>query len=197
MEQALPSPATVERDASSTTRVAIYETARDKHIVFTEGCWEGGAKPGMWDRGERYARHIINDLNHWVAAWIDWNAVLDIEGGPNHVGNFCDAQILVDRETGRVVYQTSYHYFGHFSRFIRLGAIRLGLSVPDVQPGLAALACRNPNGEIVVVLLNDADVALRTQLNLGATSAGMTLPAHSIRTVVIKDETALEELATK
>ena len=27
----------------------------DKHVMFTEGCWEGGVKLGQWDRGVRYA----------------------------------------------------------------------------------------------------------------------------------------------
>ncbi|CDF57108.1 O-Glycosyl hydrolase family 30 [Thermobrachium celere DSM 8682] len=38
-------------------------------------------------------------------------------GGPNHVGNYCDAPIIVDTENDRVYYQSSYYYIGHFSRF--------------------------------------------------------------------------------
>ncbi|MCW8834191.1 MAG: glycosyl hydrolase, partial [Colwellia sp.] len=43
----------------------------------------------------RYARNIIVSLNHWLEGWIDWNIVLDKNGGPNHVGNFCGAPIMI------------------------------------------------------------------------------------------------------
>ena len=50
----------------------------------------------------RYARNIIVSLNHWVTGWIDWNIVLDARGGPNHVGNYCGAPIMIDTDSGRV-----------------------------------------------------------------------------------------------
>ena len=78
---------------------ALHAAFPDKHILFTEGCWEGGVKLGQWDRGERYSRNMIGDLRNWVCGWIDWNMVLDTRGGPNHVGNWCDAPVLVDAET--------------------------------------------------------------------------------------------------
>ena len=53
----------------------------DKHVMFTEGCWEGGVKLGQWDRGARYAHHMIGDLNHGCVAWCDWNLALDHTGG--------------------------------------------------------------------------------------------------------------------
>ena len=70
----------------------------DKHLLFTEGCQEGGPHHGSWELGERYARSMINDLNRWTVGWIDWNLLLDDSGGPNHVGNLCSAPILADRE---------------------------------------------------------------------------------------------------
>jgi len=35
----------------------------------------------------RYARNIIVSLDHWVKGWIDWNVILDQDGGPNHENN--------------------------------------------------------------------------------------------------------------
>ena len=34
---------------------------------------------GDWDRGERYIHNIIEDLNHWVVGWTDWNLALDLQ----------------------------------------------------------------------------------------------------------------------
>jgi O-Glycosyl hydrolase family 30. len=37
----------------------------------------------------RYARDIIGCLNNWVDGWIDWNMVLDTQGGPNWLKLVC------------------------------------------------------------------------------------------------------------
>ena len=71
----------------------LYDAWPEKHLLFTEGCQEGGPHTGEWAVGERYARSIINDLNRWTVGWIDWNLLLDDTGGPNHAGNLCSAPI--------------------------------------------------------------------------------------------------------
>ena len=99
----------------------VHDEFPDKELIFTEGCQEGGPHIGSWDLGERYATSIINDLNRWTVAWIDWNLILDELGGPNHVGNFCSAPIIVDTKSQEILYQSSYYYMGHFSRFLKPG----------------------------------------------------------------------------
>ena len=99
----------------------VHDEFPDKQLIFTEGCQEGGPHIGSWDLGERYATSIINDLNRWTVAWIDWNLILNEQGGPNHVGNYCSAPIIVDTHSQDLLYQSSYYYIGHFSRFILPG----------------------------------------------------------------------------
>lgn len=40
---------------------------------------EGSPILGRWNRAERYLHNIIEDLNHWVVGWTDWNLALDLE----------------------------------------------------------------------------------------------------------------------
>lgn len=154
----------------------------DKHVLFTEGCWEGGVRLGQWDRGSRYARNIIGDLNHGVCGWIDWNMALDLTGGPNHVGNLCDAPVLVDAATGEVHFQSSFYYLGHFSRFIKPGARVLGLETTPY--GLEALACRNLDGSLAVVVHNPGAEAREFTLRVGDDASARRIPAHAIQTYV-------------
>ncbi len=170
----------------------------DKMLVFTEGCIEGGARPGAWFPGERYAHNIINDLNAGCTAWVDWNIALDLEGGPNHAGNFCDAPVLVDTERGTFTFQSSYWYLGHFSKFIKPGAIRLGSSIEsgmtpatvDGRLGNAFEACafRNPDGTTAVVLCNRTEADMIYGLDAGADDGRQLLfcPPRSIQTVLIE-----------
>lgn len=168
----------VSEDFAASSR--LRQKFPGKHVLFTEGCWEGGVKLGRWDRGERYARNILGDLNNGVCGWIDWNLALDITGGPNHVGNLCDAPILVDPASGEVHFQPSFHAIGHFSRFIRPGARRLlRLSEPA---GLDATGFRNRDSSLAVVVHNTGDAAVDFTLAAGSTHLAARIPAHALQT---------------
>lgn len=161
----------------------IHDDFPDKHLLFTEGCIEGGVKLGAWHTGERYARNMIGDFNNWLEGWIDWNIVLNEQGGPNHVGNYCDAPIIVDTQTGEVHYNSSYFYIGHFSKFVKPGAVRIKhvLSTDAIQ----TVAFQNQDGSVVVVMMNATD----TLENITVSSEGqlreVELPCHSITTLIM------------
>jgi len=161
----------------------VHEAWPDKFLIFTEGCQEGGPHIGSWETGERYARSIIQDLNRWTVAWVDWNLVLDETGGPNHVGNFCSAPVIADRRTGEALYQSSYYYIGHFSRFIRPGARRLGCA-PTLDD-LEATAFLNTDGTLAVVTLNRSEQPLEFLLRVDGLEVQTDVPAHGIKTYLV------------
>ena len=151
--------------------------------MFTEGCHEGGCHIGRWDRVARYAHHIIGDLNHGCEAWCDWNLILDQTGGPNHVGNLCDAPVTIDTDSKEVHYQSSYFYFGHFSRFLKPGSQRIGLSY--VGGPLEATAVVNPDGSRATVVHNSSSDGHVYRLLVDGGGVEIWIPARSIQTVVI------------
>jgi glucosylceramidase len=156
----------------------------DKHLLFTEGCQEGGPHLGEWGLGERYAHSMINDFNRWSTGWTDWNLLLDETGGPNHVGNFCSAQIIADTKKNELLFQSSYYYMGHFARFVRPGAKRILCS--SNKEDLEATAFLNPDGKASVVVLNRTDTQRLFCLNLAGLETTGMLPAHSIGTYIIE-----------
>ncbi|RUS42863.1 glycoside hydrolase family 30 beta sandwich domain-containing protein [Cohnella sp. AR92] len=160
----------------------VHDRFPDKKLVFTEGCHEGGVQLGSWKSGERYAHDIIGNLNNWMSGWTDWNIVLDEQGGPNHVGNFCDAPIIADTTTDTLTFQSSYYYIGHFSKYIRPGAVRVGSS--KYTEKLQTTAFRNPDGTIAVVVLNKTDEEVPYILRNREEIAEASIPAHSIQTVL-------------
>jgi glucosylceramidase len=160
----------------------VREAWPDKHLVFTEGCQEGGPHHGSWALGERYARSLIQDLRNGCEGFIDWNLMLDETGGPNHVGNLCSAPLLVDRARGEVMKQSSYWALGHFSRFIRPGARRIVCA--SGTAAVEVVAFRNLDGSVATVLLNRSDEARPLQLRWDGRFAGFELPARAIATLV-------------
>lgn len=153
-------------------------------LYFTEGCIEGGVKLGQWDRGEIYAHNMIGDFNNGLEAWLDWNLALDLQGGPNHVGNYCDAPLVVDAANDRLHYQSSYWYIGHFSRFVLPGAKALPTNWPLNCP-METTAFINPNGQVVVVAMNKGNQSEHLQLELKGQVWELELAAHSIETWLI------------
>ncbi|HXC36132.1 MAG TPA: glycoside hydrolase family 30 protein [Candidatus Acidoferrales bacterium] len=155
------------------------------HLLFTEGCVSNfdSRLMGNWNWGETYAISMIHDFNNGAEGWTDWNVLLDKNGGPNHVGNFCFAPIHADTDTGTLYYMDSYYYIGQFSKFIRPGAKRIISS--SSQDDLLTTAFINPDKSIAVIVLNVSDKPQPFHLWMQEKAADNTSPAHSIMTLVM------------
>ncbi|HEX8849726.1 MAG TPA: glycoside hydrolase family 30 protein [Gemmatimonadaceae bacterium] len=162
----------------------VRETFPDKKLIFTEGTAEN-FKPeniNAWRLGEYYGRSMINDFNDGAVGWTDWNVLLDEQGGPNHVGNFCFAPIHADTKAGTLTYTSSYWYIGHFSKFVRPGARRIAVS--PSRSALLATGFVNPDGSVAVVVMNRGDKPVTYNLWVHGNAAETTALPHSIQTLV-------------
>lgn len=168
----------------STRRVA--ESFPNKHLLFTEGCVEkfDFNRLNDWALGERYGLSMINDFNAGTVGWTDWNILLDENGGPNHVGNYCFAPVHADTRNGSLIYTNSYYYMGHFSKFIHPGAKRIISNAS--RDKLLTTAYINPDGKLAVVVMNKSDDNVDYYLWIKGKAAKTTSPAHSIATLVVE-----------
>ena len=163
----------------------VHDEFPDKELIFTEGCQEGGPHIGSWDLGERYATSIINDLNRWTVGWIDWNLILDELGGPNHVKNYCSAPIIVDTGSQEILYQSSYYYMGHFSRFIKPGDTVIDSNCDNENLHVLSSINSSKNSIQTVVLNKENDSAGFQYLRDNYIS-DISIPERSIITIVDK-----------
>lgn len=164
----------------------VKESYPDKELMFTEGCAESFNSERIlhWSLGERYAHSMVNDINSGTSAWVEWNILLDEKGGPNHVGNFCFAPIHADTKTGELIYTNSYYYIGHFSKFIQRGAKRIAVS--STRNSLETTGFINPDGTMVVIVLNRTANKITFQLGINNQAAGLAALSHSMMTVLMK-----------
>ena len=188
-----------------------HQKAPDKYLIQTEACvdaeipkwkddawyWRKEATDWGWDWApekdkhlhpkyapvNRYARDIIGCLNNWVDGWVDWNMVLDKQGGPNWFKNWCVAPVLVDPEKDEVYFTPIYYIMSHFSKFIRPGAQRIGLDNTDKK--LLVTAAKNPDGSIAVVVFNEANEAKNLSLILGEYRTNIQINEQAIQTIVL------------
>ena len=162
----------------------VKEAYPDKELLFTEGCAESFRKDGYqtWRNAERYGRSMINDFNYGTVGWTDWNILLDQRGGPNHVGNFCFAPMHGDLTTGELIYTPSYYYIGHFSKFIRPGAVRI--STAASRSHLLATSFLNQNGKMVTVVMNQSDLNIIYKLVVDDKQTTVQILPHAIQTLI-------------
>lgn len=188
-----------------------HEVAPDKYLIQSEGCvdaevpkwkddqwyWSKEATDWGWDWASedqkylhpkyvpvyRYARDIIGCLNNWVDGWVDWNMVLDRQGGPNWFENWCVAPVIVDPEADEVYFTPIYYTMVHFSKYIRPGARVIDLENSDES--LMVAAAENPDGTIAVVVLNQGTKARHFQLSLKGKSTNVAISGQALQTILI------------
>lgn len=159
---------------------AVKRMYPEKKIYFTEGCVEYSRFADSDDvqKAEMYAHDMIGNFNAGISAFFDWNLLLDEEGGPNHAGNFCAAPVMCEG-TG-VAKRLPYYYIGHFSRYVKRGAVQVAST--RYTDKIKTAAFLNPDGERVVVLLNKTGEPLEIALREDGSGVSMTIEAHSIVT---------------
>lgn len=162
---------------------AVRTIYPDKELIFTEGCVEYSRfkSNNQVKNAEMYLHDMIGNLNQGMNGYIDWNLVLNAQGGPNHVGNFCDAPIMYDKDNDQLDIKLSFHYIGHLSRFVKKGAKRILVSRYTDQ--VDAVGFVNPDGEKVVVLMNRTENDLKMQVCEEKNVCDITLTAHTVITL--------------
>ena len=131
----------------------------------------------------RYARDMIGCLNNWVDGWVDWNMVLDTQGGPNWFKNWCIAPVIVDPKKDEVYFTPLYYTMAHFSKYIRPDATIIGLENSDIE--LKVTAAENTDGSIAVVVFNEGTTQKSFKLSLGEKESTITISAQAIQTILI------------
>jgi len=164
----------------------VHQAFPDKNLIFTEGCAEryDATKLNDWSLGEKYGTSMINDFNDGTVAWTDWNVLLDEQGGPNHVGNFCFAPVHADTKSGNLIYTNSYYYIGQFSKFIKPGARRIASAAS--RDKLLTTAYMNPDGKLAVVVMNKTDEKIDYFLWIKGKAAKVSSNPHSIATLIVQ-----------
>ena len=163
----------------------VHDAFPEKNLLFTEGClypFDSG-KLNEWHWGEQYGESLIHDLNNWAVGWVDWNILLDENGGPNHSNNFCYAPIIGNIKTGELQFMNSYYYIGHFSKFIQPGAKRIACS--SNEDSLIATAFVNQEGTIPVVVMNKTIHEIHFQVWISGKVCKYKALPNSIMTFIV------------
>ena len=165
----------------------IRERFPDKKLILSEACIEYSkfAQDDYLNNAQKYAHDMIGNMNNGMNGFYDWNIVLDQQGGPNHVGNFCDAPFLYDIKEQKLMRRNTAAYLWHFSHFIKEGAVRI--ETTNYSDVLEVTAWKNQDGSIAVVLLNRSKEAIPANIRIGDTCVRLSVAAESISTGMVTE----------
>ena len=191
-----------------------HQKAPNKYLIETEGCidaevphwkeddwyWSKEATDWGWDWAPeeekhlhpkyvptyRYARDIIGCVNNWVDGWIDWNMVLDKQGGPNWFKNWCLAPVIVDPDNDEVYYTPLYYIMSHFSKYMRPGAQRIALQSSDSTLQLTAV--QNPDNSIALFILNENESGKQIEVSIENQSTQLYINGRALQTIIFPNK---------
>jgi len=143
----------------------------DKSVFLSEG--------SMF--GLKGATKIIAFLRNWASSYNAWVTMIDSNGGPNN-GPFKASRtcVTLDADTLEVDYHFDYYMYGHFMKFVRRGAVRIDSGESTEE--LANVAFKNPDGSIVLVLVNTSTDKKSMAISLDGSSLRTSIPGSSVVT---------------
>lgn len=142
------------------------------------------ASGGTWiqDQVKADFEAIIHSMRNWARVFVKWGLALNERRGPNAGGcNTCTGLIEVNETTGVVRKTIDYYTLGHFSRFVRPGAVRV---YSTNIPGILTAAFVNRDRSRVLAAYNATAERRRFQVEWRGRWLPLELPPLSGATVV-------------
>jgi len=169
-------------DPSSQTRV--HNAYPDKGIWFTE-CSGGSFSPNFANNLKYgIGTLMIGSIRNWAKAVALWNLALDQNSGPINGGcSTCRGVVTIDSSVtpAAIIYNVEYYILGHVAKFIIPGAYRIDSNTFG-STSIENVAFKNPDGSIVLLVLNSDSSANTFSVSWHGSNFSYTLPAGAVAT---------------
>ena len=127
---------------------------------------------------------IIGATRNHAQTSLYWNIALDENRGPFLPGGCetCRGMVTIDSVTGNVSEEVEYYAYGHASKFVQPGAVRIGSDTLDNV--IETVAFRNPDGSEVLIALNPTNGSTWFDVVREGESFSYRLTGQSVATFV-------------
>jgi glucosylceramidase len=131
------------------------------------------------------AEHLlIGATRNWARSVSLWNLALDQNSGPkNGTCSNCRGVVTIDDSVSpaNVTFNVEYYILGHLGKFVLPGAHRIDSNTFGAG-SIEDVAFQNPDGSIVLLVLNSASNAGTFTVSSKGQSFNYTLPAGALAT---------------
>ncbi len=127
---------------------------------------------------------LIGATRNWARGVTLWNIALDQNSGPQNGGcTACRGVVTVDDSVSPpvVTRNVEYYLLGHLGKFVQPGAYRIDSNTYG-SGSLEDVAFQNPDGSIVLLVLNATPVSSTFAVTWKSTNFTDTLPAGAVAT---------------
>jgi len=168
---------------SVTAQTELHDRFPEKPI------WSTECSGGEWQKGnmlEQQARLLIDSIRNWSKGVILWNLALDQNHEPYLGGcNTCRGVVTVKHDVtpAQVIPTVDYTALAHASKFVQPGAVRVD-SNSFGQGSLEDVAFRNPDGSLVLIVLNSGGATTTFNIAWNGKYASYSLRKQSVATFV-------------
>src|SRR6266581_2478817 len=149
--------------------------------------WMTECSGGEWQTGKllpQQVRLVIGATRNWAKSVVLWNLALDQDHQPYLGGcTNCRGLITVNHaaQPSQVVPTVDYTALAHASKFVAPGAYRVESNSFD-QGSLEDVAFRNPDGSLVLLVLNGSGASVTFNIAWGAKFASYKLAGGAVAT---------------
>lgn len=156
----------------------------NKLLINTEACcgYSSYSIKEYLSKAEYYLMNILSDIECGSNAFVDWNMILDFNGGPTHANNPCAAPIMLDEKGKNYIITPIYQYLKHFSSTIENNSFIIETDV--YRKDLFCVSCKN-NSEINIIILNIMDYDMEFNLVIENKYFSDKICAHSVLSYTI------------
>lgn len=166
-------------------QLAVHDAYPDKDIWFTECSGTVGsdfAGDLVWNAENL----LIGATRNWARSVSLWNLALDQDSGPTNGGCMsCRGVVTIDTRTNpaTITRNVEYYALGQLARFAKVGAQRIDSNTFG-SGAIEDVAFQNPDGSIVLLVLNPTMVSQAFSVAWHNTRFDDSLPAQSLATYV-------------
>lgn len=174
-------------DASAIDQV--QDLHPDKEVYFTEqsgGTWNTDSRMGNMFYYMKY--FLMASVNRGSKNFMMWNLALNPNHGPTTTNEGCQncRGVVTINTNGTYKRNEEYYLLGHFSKFVRLDALRVENSISKQLVGITVSTFVNTDGSKVVVVMNRTGKQQKYNIRCGNRNFIFKQPNESATSLVFK-----------
>lgn len=155
----------------------LREKYPNKLLINTEMCcaYSKYNEKNWISSAEYYLTDIIGDMNSGINAYLDWNILLDLNGGPTYKNNPVKSASI--RENNNYIKSPIYYYLYHISHFINNSVIIENKNNTNLK-----VVSLKSNNKIVVVIMNKSNYDIEYNISIKNKNIFDNISKHSVIT---------------
>jgi glucosylceramidase len=158
----------------------VQQAHPDRNIYFTEQwTWSKGNFDG--DLRWHTKNLVIGAMRNWSRNVLEWNLAADPKQNPHTDEGGCTECLGALTISDSVSRNVSYYIIAHASKFVRPGSVRVASNLLDQLPNVAFI---NPNGQKVLIVLNDSDQVKEFAIKFNGKTTVTSLSKGAVGTYV-------------